>query len=168
MAKVYSVNITLSADGPQKRTAKVKPLGSAALEFTSDGNVFVYQYLNKKLQRGNICMQCADVDVIANDEDDALEKALKILAESLSVYKVNFDISAGNIETVKSDEVSIVPDEHVLKLISGHVRGYLWATGEQNVWMQTLDWLSDEIARLRGIEEALNDLFDQVSIGVRA
>lgn len=168
MAKVYSVSIALLADGPSKRTASVKALGSAALEFTSDGNVLVSQYLNKKLQRGNSCMQYATVDVVADDNDDALEKTLKILAEELSVYRVNYDIGAGNIEVTKSYEGSIVQDEHVLNLVSGHVRGYLWATSEQDVWKQTLDWLSDEIARLRGIEEALTDLFDQVSIGVRA
>ncbi len=168
MAKVYSVSIDLLADGPQKRTARVRWLGSAALEFTSDGNVIVSQYLNKKLQRGNICMQYANVDVIADDTDDALEKALQILAERLSVYRVDYDISNGDIEAVKGNEVPIVPDEHVLNLVNNHVRGCLWATCRQNVQMQTLDWLVDEIARLRGIEEALNDLFDQVHIGVRA
>jgi hypothetical protein len=129
--------------------------------FAVPNYIRVTQYLNEKLRSipvtGHIIVQFAHVDVLADDPEQAVEQAFKLLEKELSVYRVEYTINDGDLVAERS-AMKLDENDHQLRLDRLKVSGYLWATSEYNVREQVLDWLGEEVMRLERIEHCIDEL----------
>ena len=156
--ELYSVSCVIWPEGPQKQTASVQ---ESSADFAVPNSIQVTQRLNKKLRgtpvTGHINVQFAHVDILAENYEQAVEKAFRLLEKELSVYRVKYAINDGDL-VAKRSERKLDETNYQLRLDQLEVSGYLWATSEYNVREQVLDWLGEEVMRLERIEHCIDEL----------